>query len=203
MDRLLPALLTAALVGLAACAPAPPSGPASGPAPLPIVRLAPGAADTVDVRHLDVVAASAPDGLRAALLADGRLVVRAGPGFEGIDFVQLGGEHVLPVQSNNARDDVQLSLVGPRPGDPSVLDVAFRYVGAGEPPELDEEDAVALWGDEVVSDNASDVDVADGVVGVDLDAVGTERRRLRVAVRSGALVSNWVEVEVENRRPVR
>ena len=188
------------LLGLAACTAAPPGTTDGGP--LPLVVLAPGAADTVDVRALAPSRADAPPGLRAALLPDGRLAVRAEADFVGIGLVGLGGDAALAVQSAEARETLHLRPVGPRVGDASVLDFRLTHDGAGAPPPLDEEDAVALWGDALVSDNALDVDAEAGVVGVDLDAVGPERRRLRVAVRTDGAVSNWVELEVADRRVV-
>ena len=190
--------LLAALLGLGACA----GPPAPAPdAPRPLLRLAPSAADTVAVGAAGRVWAT--DGLAAEVLPDGRLAVRSGAGFVGVGLVHLGGGAVLAVQSTEADEALRLDVVGPRPGDPSVLDLRLSADGPGGLPDLEEEDAVALWGDALVSDNAYDVDAGGGVVGVDLDAVGPGRGRLRVVVRTGRTVSNWVEVEVADRRPVR
>ena len=184
--------------GLWGCTGAPGSAPAE---PLPVVAVVPGQATAVDVGRYAPVTFRPPPGIDVSVAGD-RAEVRVGPAFEGhalVPFESGGATYALAVEGP-ARQRFRLTFLGRRAGDATVVDFRLTHVGDGPPPELDEEDALALWGDRPVSDNAIDVDVGDGVVGVDLDAVGPERGGLRVAVGIGGAVSNWVEVAVEGRR---
>lgn len=176
---------------------------------LPIVRLEAGRADTLAADLFGRGAlrfASHPD-VRAARLGDGRVVVEALGGFTGLallPFTASGADYALAVQSTAARAEapgLRLEVEGLDPADPSLLRFSVRQPGVDAVVELDEEESpVALLDNRPFQDNA--VDAFDGVVLLDLDAAGPGDQRLRVAVRTDGLVSNWVEVPLRDGRPL-
>ena len=191
--------------------PAAPPLAAGGPAPavLPVVVVAPGAADTLaaglDVRPRD----SARGPVRVSAAADGRAVVTAGPEAQGLHVVPLaadGGRSVLLVRvARPSRGGLRLLPLGVDPDDPSLVRFEARSVAADGSASLpeevdDEEGVVALDGDRLLDDNAVFFDPPAGEIAVDLDALGPGRRLLRLVIRDGARVSAVVGVPVLDRR---
>lgn len=202
--------LLALALSLAACAPSPPLAPV--PEPLPVVRVVPGGSASVDVSAYPDVAWGAPesDSLRVAAGPGGTAVVSALATFEGLSLVPFtaGGEaYMVAVEAPvEGAGRLALTLVGPRPGDPSVLDLDLhQFDASGRETEItvDEDTGiVVLIGDRLPSETSVDL-APDGRVGIDLDAAAPGAHRLRVAARAGGLVSPWIAVTVRDRRLAR
>ena len=200
-----PGVRLAALAALAGCAHAPLAPPAAEPA-LPIVRLEPGRTDTLDLGAR--LGTGAPvhlgeaEGVRTEALGDGRVVIGAESGFADVVLVpvDVGPEtYALAVDAARARG-LALRVEGPDPEDPSLLRFSARRAGGGALDLDEEEGVVALLGDRPYPDNA--VDAFGGTAVLDLDAAGPGRQRVRLLVRAGGLVSDWVEVVLVDGRPV-
>ena len=217
MRRAAAVLLVAASGCTPHSAPRPPAPPpdaslaladtAAGPvgAPLPIVDLRDGRSDTLALAAL--IGADAPvsflahPGATVHDVGDGRVVLRAAPDAAVpvlVPFEVDGVRYVIATRPTEPAA-LRLRLDGLDAADPSLLVfVAARHDGA--PPALDDEDGIALAGNRVLEENALDV-FEDRLV-LDLDAVGPGRRRIRVIAAPPAEVSNWVEVDVLDGRPV-
>ena len=203
-----PSVTLAALAVLTGCAgaPGPPAeGPPAGGPLLPIVRLEPGRADTLDLAAR--LGTSAPvrlaetPGLRTEVLDDGRVVVGAADGFADVALVpvQAGSEtYALAVDAALARG-LALQVEGPDPEDPSLLRFSVRRPDGGALDLDEEEGVVVLLDDRPYPDNA--VDAFGGTAVLDLDAAGPGRARVRLAVRTDGLVSDWVEIGLVDGRP--
>jgi len=113
---------------------------------------------------------------------------------------------VLAVQNPAGGGSLAFRRIGLRTGDPSVLEFAlaqFGLDGAAAPLTVDEDTGIVLLvGDHEASETAVDFDPEAGVVGVDLDVAGPGTHHLRLAARADGLVSDWVEVTVQDRRLV-
>ncbi|WP_412061671.1 hypothetical protein [Rubrivirga sp. IMCC45206] len=207
MTRLL--LLALALI-LAACSPSPPAGPVAEP--VPVVRVVPGGSATADLSGYPGAALGAPesDSLRVAMGPGGMATVTARTTFEGLALVPFsaGGEsYVIAVEAPvEGAGRLALTVVGPRPGDPSVLDLDLRqFDAAGRATEItvdEDTGVVVLVGDRIPSETAVDL-APDGRIGIDLDATGPGAHRIRVAARVGGLVSAWVAVTARDGRLAR
>ena len=189
----------AALALLAGCAAPPPAAPADD-ALAPIVRVRAGQADTLAALGADAFEGH-PD-VSVRTLADGRVVVAPRAGWSGVALVPFGAEGgVLAVQAADGPPRLRLRLVGVVDDDPSLVEFAVARAD-GSAVALDEEEGVvALVGDRPFGDNA--VDAFGDYVFLDLDAVGAGRQTVRLAVRAGGDVSDWLAVEVADRRFVR
>ena len=199
--RLSLVLLLAVLAGCAGPAPTPPADVDAALAP--IVRVRAGRADTLAAPLGAASFGDHPDvGVRA--LGDGRVVVEPRAGWSGVALVPFragGADGVLAVQATDGAPGLRLRLVGVADDDPSLLEFAVRRAD-GEAVALDEEEGVvALVGDRPFGDNA--IDAFGDYVFLDLDETGAGRQTVRLAVRAGGAVSNWLAVEVEDGRFVR
>lgn len=199
-------LALALAVQLTGCTGTPPDRPVIEP-PLPTVTVAPGDAATVDLSRYRSVVFEPPPGIDVDVAESGRASVRVGDGFRGLTLVPFAadrGRYVIAVQNSEGAGRLALRRVGPRPDDPSVLDLDLRqYDADGQPTALTADEdtgVVVLIGDRMASDNAVDLDLSAGRLGVDLDAAGPGAHRLRVAARAGGLVSNWVSADVVDAR---
>lgn len=221
------ALLTATvlLTALAGCAAprdgASPSVPPASDAEqvltvVPVVRVVAGQPDTLALSALLGTATPVrfdphPD-VRLSPLSDGRAVIEARDGFAGLAVVPFrvgGAGYVLAVESVAAGDGaggadrLRLRFEGVDEVDPTLLRFSVRRTtaaGADAAVEIDEEEGVvALLDNRLIDDNA--IDAFDETVVLDLDAAGLAPQRLRVAVRTDGLVSNWVEVPLDDGRP--
>ncbi|WP_412069553.1 hypothetical protein [Rubrivirga sp. IMCC43871] len=202
--------LFALALTLAGCSTSPPVAPVFEP--LPVVRVVPGGSATVDVSGYPGAVFGAPesDSLRVAAGPGETAVVSALAAFEGLALVPFtaGGEaYVFAVEApTEGAGRLALTVVGPRPGDPSVLDLDLRQVDAsGRATELtvdEDTGVVVLVGDRIPSETAVDL-APDGRIGIDLDATGPGAHRVRVAARAGGLVSAWVAVTVRDGRVTR
>ena len=194
-----PARLAAFAAVLAGCAAPPAASPASSGAAFPVVQVGAGRADTLDAAALGgATLGSHPDvGVRP--LGDGRVVVAPRAGWSGAALVPAGAGDVVAVAAPPG--GLRLRLVGPDAEDPSLVEFAVARDGGG-PVLLDEEEGVvALVGDRPYGDNA--IDAFQDYVFLDLDDAGAGRRTVRLAVRDGGEVSNWLAVEVEDGRFAR
>ena len=210
--RWLLALLVVAGCSHPAGAPSPPAGgrPAAVGV-LPVVAVAPGGSVTLDASLGVRPGPQAQGPVRVSAGDDGRAVVSARP--------DAGGLYVVPVAVGGRAADLavrvpretvgglRLRALGTDARDPSVVRFEVRAVAAdgslSVPSEVDDDDGVvALDQDTVLDDNAVYFDPPSGELVVDLDALGPGRRLLRLAVRDGARVSEWAEVEVQDRRAV-
>jgi hypothetical protein len=199
------ALALTACAALAGCAVRPSPPPPAGGDVLPIVRLEAGRPDTLtfSVGTATPARFAPPPGVRVEVLADGRVVVEARDGFADVAFVPftVGDEaYALAVDAAPGPNRLSLTVEGIDGEDPTLLRFSVRPP-SGSGVSLDEEEGVvALLDDRPYPDNA--VDAFDGTIVLDLDAAEPGHQRLRLAARTDDRVSNWVELDLVDGRPV-